>query len=327
MSNNASKTTPPAGQKSDKSLILIIILTATISVLAVVILILVVFVLLKSPGVDSTPNVAALPPTVASPTAVSTTIADTTQAIATAPVSIAKITPTISVPADLNILAPENGKAITGVQTFKAALPGLDLNKYNLFWQVDGDKLNLMDNNSTGNLYKEASADVTNWQWHGNGPYVINFVAKDPNNNILQQKSVQIFIAPAIGNVTPTASNTVVNLTSAQATSAAVSLNIKSPTDKAYLTGVQSFKAALTGMDLNQYTLAWQVDEGNLVKMENSTTDLAFKEASVDVDKFTWRNSGPYIINFVAKDAKGNVLQQRSVQIFIGAAPTTAPAH
>jgi hypothetical protein len=67
------------------------------------------------------------------------------------------------------------------VQPFKALVNGLALNQYTMFWQVDGGQLNAMSDNLNGGAHKEASVDVSGWNWNAtkNPPnqYVVNFVA------------------------------------------------------------------------------------------------------------------------------------------------------
>ncbi len=83
------------------------------------------------------------------------------------------------------------------------------------------------------------------------------------------------------------------------------------------LSGVQPFKAVINGLALNQYNMYWQVDGGQLNQMYDQTADGGYKEADVNVTGWNWRGSGPYTINFVAKDLNGNVLQQSSIQVYV----------
>lgn len=93
----------------------------------------------------------------------------------------------------INVWWPTNGSHMQGVQPFKAMIPGLDVSEYDIYWQVDGGQLNTMDNNYTDYQHKEASVDLSGWQWHGSGPYVINFVAKK-NGQVIEEQSETIYI-------------------------------------------------------------------------------------------------------------------------------------
>ncbi|HEX2914978.1 MAG TPA: hypothetical protein VH186_29565 [Chloroflexia bacterium] len=95
------------------------------------------------------------------------------------------------------------------------------------------------------------------------------------------------------------------------------SLEIWWPADGVTLSGVQPFKARISNLDLSQYNMYWQVDGGGLVLMSDNLTDAPHKEVAVDVSGWNWRSSGPYTVNFVAKDLNGNLLKQQSVQIYV----------
>jgi hypothetical protein len=63
-----------------------------------------------------------------------------------------------------------------------------------MYWQVDGDQLNEMQNNDTDYPHKEVLVDLSGWNWKNEGPYNINFVSKDLAGNTISQKSVNIYI-------------------------------------------------------------------------------------------------------------------------------------
>lgn len=106
--------------------------------------------------------------------------------------------------ADTNVTSvwwPANSTYITGTQPFKASLAGATPESYEMFWQVDGGQWNWMDNNYQDAPHKEASVDVSGWNWKGNGPYTLNFIARK-NGTVLSERSVQIYIG---SNTTPVA--------------------------------------------------------------------------------------------------------------------------
>ncbi len=102
--------------------------------------------------------------------------------------------PTASPNASLNIWWPTNGVSLTGTQPFKTVVDNLPLSGYQMFWQVDNGQLNLMNDNQTDWPHKEASVNLSGWTWRGNGPYNINFVAKDLTGKVLNQSSVNIYV-------------------------------------------------------------------------------------------------------------------------------------
>ncbi len=93
----------------------------------------------------------------------------------------------------IDIWWPSNGAQVSGVQPFKAMVYNLPASDYTMYWQVDGGQLNPMAPNSTDYPHMEASVDVTPWTWRGTGPYVVTFVAKDVNGNVIATASSTIY--------------------------------------------------------------------------------------------------------------------------------------
>jgi len=94
----------------------------------------------------------------------------------------------------VDIWWPTDGSVVNGVQPFKALLEDTPLSGYIMYWQVDGGTLNLMSDSSSGGDHKQVDVDLSGWTWKGTGPYVVNFVAKDLNGNMLAQRSVGITV-------------------------------------------------------------------------------------------------------------------------------------
>ncbi len=95
---------------------------------------------------------------------------------------------------DVSVWWPTGGANVSGVQPFKARIDDRDLSSYQMFWQVDGDRLNDMYDSDQDAPHKEAMVDLSGWSWRENGPYTITFVAKDSNGTTIGQKSVQITV-------------------------------------------------------------------------------------------------------------------------------------
>ncbi len=102
--------------------------------------------------------------------------------------------PVVSTSNNMSIWWPTDGTHMTGVQPFKAILDNQPLGNYSMYWQVDGGKLNAMSDNFNGGGHKEATVDLTNWKWHGSGPYSITVVAKDHSGNQIASKTVKIYV-------------------------------------------------------------------------------------------------------------------------------------
>ncbi|MGH7239820.1 MAG: hypothetical protein ACREHG_07100, partial [Candidatus Saccharimonadales bacterium] len=88
------------------------------------------------------------------------------------------------------------------------------------------------------------------------------------------------------------------------------------PTQNAVLLGSVPFKALLENQSLGQYQMFWQVDGGQWNWMDDTYTDYPHKEALVDVSGWNWKGSGPYALNFIARDINGNIIAQQPVTVF-----------
>lgn len=96
-----------------------------------------------------------------------------------------------------------------------------------------------------------------------------------------------------------------------------VSINIWWPTDGSAVSGVQPFKANVDNLDVQQYQMYWQVDDGVLNQMYDSSQDYPHKEAPVDVSPWNWNSNGQYVLTFVVKNAQGTMLSQKSITISV----------
>lgn len=105
----------------------------------------------------------------------------------------------------------------------------------------------------------------------------------------------------------------------------AASISTWWPTEGAHMQGTQPFKALLDGGNITSYDLYWQVDGGQLNPMGNSWTDYPHKEASVNLQAWTWHGVGPYAVTFVAKQ-NGATIAQTTVHIYNDGAPAAVIA-
>lgn len=87
------------------------------------------------------------------------------------------------------------------------------------------------------------------------------------------------------------------------------------PVNGAVVTGTQPFKGMADGMDISQYKMYWQVDNGQYNLMSDNQNNYPHKESLVDVTGWSWHGSGPYTITFTAKDQNGNVISSKSFSI------------
>ncbi|MFA6427687.1 MAG: glycoside hydrolase family 6 protein [Candidatus Magasanikbacteria bacterium] len=114
---------------------------------------------------------------------------------------------------------PSQNATISGVQPFKAVLSATSLSDYQMYWQVDGGQLNFMNNSLVDVPHKESLVNVSGWNWRGNGPYTLNFVAKNASGQTIAQKQVAIYIGTSSQQTAPATPTTpVVNTTQTQTT-------------------------------------------------------------------------------------------------------------
>ncbi len=94
----------------------------------------------------------------------------------------------------IDIWWPSNGSSVSGLQPFQVLVDNLSVDKYKMYWQVDGGVLNLMQDNFNNYPHKESLVDLSGWKWQNSGKYLINFVAKDLNGAMITQKSTVITV-------------------------------------------------------------------------------------------------------------------------------------
>lgn len=140
----------------------------------------------------NTPPVSTSLPT---PTPVPTILPTSTPMPTTTILPIPSPTPISTTNVSINVWWPTNGASISGTQPFKALLNNYSIDHYKMYWQVDGGNLNEMANNFTDYPHKETAVNLSAWNWKGNGPYQISFVAKDLTGRTLSANSLNIFIS------------------------------------------------------------------------------------------------------------------------------------
>jgi hypothetical protein len=142
------------------------------------------------------------------------------------------------------------------------------------------------------------------------------FAGSTPTPSITPTPSATPSPSPTPSN-TPTPTPSPTGTPSPTPTPGPASVEVWWPSDGAHVGGTQPFKAIIPNRDAYQYVMAWQVDGDRLNEMYTSAQDWPHKEAWVDLTGWTWKDDGPYTINFVAKEFSGAMIAQRSVDIFI----------
>ncbi|HWZ43394.1 MAG TPA: hypothetical protein VNW97_07940 [Candidatus Saccharimonadales bacterium] len=99
----------------------------------------------------------------------------------------------------LNIWWPKAKAVLAGTQPFKARLANVPVDAYQMYWSVDGGKLNSMANDSTDMRHKEASVDFSSWKWREAGrrygPFNVTFTAKDLSGEVVREKTISVYVA------------------------------------------------------------------------------------------------------------------------------------
>jgi hypothetical protein len=134
---------------------------------------------------------------------------------------------------------PTPGVTLNGVQPFKALVPDRNVNSYTMYWQVDNGASNEMTTNRKSAPHKEASVDVSSWTWHGSGPYVLTFSAKDSSGALIAATSFPIYVdngqsaAPAPSTTSTAPSSTTVTPTPTTSTTAGTTFYLDPNSDAA----------------------------------------------------------------------------------------------
>jgi endoglucanase len=109
--------------------------------------------------------------------------------------------------------------------------------------------------------------------------------------------------------------------------SLAESVEIWWPSEGAYLSGSVPFKGMLQSKSVDEYTMYWRVDDGDLVKMDSNFQDYPHKEAMVDLSGWHWKGASPYKISFVAKGSQGEIIGEKSVNVYVNASKEKAESE
>lgn len=234
---------------------------------------------------------------------------------------------------------PTSNAKLEGSHPFKALLQNTDINSYTMYWQVDGGQLNKMETNHTDYPHKEASVDLSGWNWKGNDTYNIKFISKDSSGATISERDVNVYVnykeqtKPSTGGtvtVTPTPNAPTTPPTPAPEPSVIATSPSKDtetpknltgetevwwPATGVNVSGVQPFKAVLKDADLSKYKMYWQVDGGTLSEMQDSNVDYPHKEAQVNVN-WNSKGKGPYTVTFISKDLNGKQISKKSVVVY-----------
>lgn len=245
---------------------------------------------------------------------------------------------TIADDKEIAIEWPTDGAHIDNMQAFKASLSNSGPNDYILFWQVDDDHYNQMTSPSASGG-KEAAVDLSGWNWKGDGPYKLTFIAQTPEGFELSKKTIQIYKALAtsgstgdvvvagtsseagavqVANALSTGGNTATLASVSGTQSESNTIEVWWPTDGLEVSGVQPLKALLKGKSIYDYVMTWKTGDGNPTTLIDTVTDIPHKEIPIDFTGWNWKGNGPYTIHLVARTQSGDVLAEKDVTVRVG---------
>ncbi len=94
----------------------------------------------------------------------------------------------------INVWWPNANARISGVQPIRADLVGQPVERYHMYWSVDGGQQNIMPTSYEHAPHKETTVDVTNWTWRGNGPYTLTYIATNTGGKEITRTDVTVFV-------------------------------------------------------------------------------------------------------------------------------------
>jgi endoglucanase len=155
-------------------------------------------------------------------------------------------TPTSIPSAFVSVIAPATESTVTGVTSFKANVANMIASEYSMYWQVDFGQKNDMQSGMNGNQsIKEASVDVSSWNWRGTGPYKITFTA-EKNGQKIGTSEISIYTGAKTA-ITQTSDAAKKN----QAKTTAVVEPVVTPAPTPTVTPVQEVTQAVAGNPLS----------------------------------------------------------------------------
>jgi hypothetical protein len=89
---------------------------------------------------------------------------------------------------------PTNGTPVSGSFPLKAILQDTPVDKYEMYWQVDGGVLNQMYDSYEEYPHKQSWIDVSGWRWQADNRYTLTFLARDKATGQEFRQSVVITV-------------------------------------------------------------------------------------------------------------------------------------
>lgn len=95
----------------------------------------------------------------------------------------------------IDVWWPVPNVLLSGTQPLKALLQNTPVWEYRMFWAVDGGQRNPMYDSYQDYPHKEAWIELSGWNWRGEGPYIMHFIATRRDGTVITERQVPIRVA------------------------------------------------------------------------------------------------------------------------------------
>ena len=150
-----------------------------------------------TPTVTPTPAPSVTPSITPTPTPTPTSTPTPTITVTPTPTPTPTSTPTpvpsgeASINGEITVDDPEDGQKISGEKKIKFYIEDVEPEEYKGYYNVEG--LGEFEMGDSGKN-KQVKVDFDTWTWNGTGPYKVTLIAKDKNNKLIDQTSIQLYI-------------------------------------------------------------------------------------------------------------------------------------
>ncbi len=209
---------------------------------------------------------------------------------------------------------PNSATRVGDVGQLRAHIADWPVETYDLYWSVDGQDEQIMQNAFHPYPHKVRAIDTTDWDWRKDGQYTIAFRAEQEGRTVATSS---VTIATPV-SVIPAASQSGSSTGSGVAgpidqSAAAITALPPGPTTGEnllayFLTKDQpawsdhEFSITAPGKRAGEFYLFWQAEDGEYIPVPNDIHDPFEKHALINFTSWQWKGDGPYRLSFIAQD-------------------------
>lgn len=146
-------------------------------------------------GTSTTPAVTPTPLSSISPSifVTPTTIPTPHPSVFATPSPAITPTPNVSNFGKISIVEPINGQTISGERKLKFYIENKKPESYKGYFDIVGDGKNVAEMENS-DPYKQAKVNYDEFNWSGKGPYTVIFIAKTLSGDLIDTKSVNVYL-------------------------------------------------------------------------------------------------------------------------------------